>query len=168
MVFVIAVGALLAGCGGSGSGQKADAVYASSVCAALGSWLTEVKSADTVHSLRGVTRASITAKMNHFETATKQFVSQLKAVPRPNGSKGREAINVDRQLISAAQTQSESANTIAATILSNGSMAQVVAALAALPDYRVLKTTTQQTLSLGADGTLAPVFESQKTCNALG
>jgi hypothetical protein len=47
-------------------------------------------------------------------------------------------------------------------------MTQVVAELAALPDYETLKVTTRQTLSLGADGTLAPVFDSERACSKLG
>ena len=168
LVTAIVVAVLLTGCGGGNSDQKANAAYASGVCTAIRSWLTEIKSVDTVPSLGGITKASIVTKLSHFETATKQLVSQIKAVPAPNTSEGRAAGEVDRQLITGAQAQSDSAKTVASTIAANGSMTQVVAALAALPDYETLKATTQQTLTLGADGTLAPVFESEQACSKLG
>jgi hypothetical protein len=171
LVTVVVTAVLLTGCGGGNSDQKTNAAYTSGVCTAIGGWLKEIKSVDTVHSLSGITKASIVTKLNHFETATKQLVSQIKAVPAPNTSQGREAREareVDRELITGAQAQSDYAEKVTSTIAANGSMTQVVAELAALPDYETLNATTQQTLSLGADGTLAPVFDSEQACSKLG
>jgi hypothetical protein len=169
LVVVVVAAALLTGCGGGNSDQKANDAYASRVCTASGNWLTEVKSVDTVPSFSGITKASIDAKLNHFETATKQFVSRIKAIPAPNTSEGRAAKKeIDRQLIPSAQGESNSAKTVASTIVANGSMTQVVAALAALPDYQTLKATTQQTLTLSAGGSLASAFKSERACKHLG
>jgi hypothetical protein len=44
----------------------------------------------------------------------------------------------------------------------------VVAGLAALPDYRTLKATTQQTLTLSAGGSLGSAFKSERACKHLG
>jgi hypothetical protein len=168
LVAVVVAAALLTGCGGGNSDQKANDAYASGVCTAIGNWLTEVKSVDTVF-FSGITKASIGAKLNHFETATKQFVSQIKAIPAPNTSEGRATKKeIDRQLIPSAQGESTSAKTVASTIAANGSMTQVVAALAALPDYQTLKATTQQTLTLSAGGSLASAFKSERACKHLG
>ena len=169
LVIVIAAAVLLTGCGGGNSDQKANEAYASGVCTALGSWLTEVKSVDTVPSLRGITKASIDAKLNHFETATKRFVSQIKAVPAPNSSEGRAAKReIDGQLITSAQGESSSAKTVASTIGAKGSMTQLAGALAALPDFQTLKATAQQTLTLSASGSLASAFKSEQACKHLG
>lgn len=162
--------ALLTGCGGGNTDQKANEAYASEVCTALGNWLTEVKKADTAPSLSGITKASIDAKLNHFETATKKFVSRIKAVPAPNTAEERAAKkDIDRQLITSAQAESNSAKTVASTIVANANnVTQVVAALSALPDYRALKATTQQTLTLSAQGSLASAFKSEPSCKQLG
>jgi hypothetical protein len=169
LVVVVVVAALLTGCGSGNSEQKADDAYASGVCTAGGNWLTEVKSVDTVPSSSGITKASIDAKLNHFETATKQFVSQIKAIPPPNTSEGRAAKKeIDRQLITSARGESNSAKTVASTIVANGSTTQVVAALASLPEYQTLKATTQQTLTLSAGGSLASAFKSEQACKHLG
>lgn len=166
---VLVAAALLTGCGGGNSDQKANETYASGVCTALGNWLREVKSADTVPSLSGITKASIGAKLNHFETATKQFVSRIKAVRAPNTSEGRAAKkDIDRQLITSAQGESNSAKTVVSTILANANnVTQVVEALAALPDYQTLKATTEQTLTLSARGSLASAFKSEPSCKQL-
>jgi hypothetical protein len=69
--------------------------------------------------LSGITKASIVTKLNHFETATKQLVSQIKAVPAPNtswGREAREAREVDRELITGAQAQSDYAEKVTSTI----------------------------------------------------
>jgi hypothetical protein len=169
LVVGVLVAALLTGCGRGNSDQKANDAYASGVCTVVGNWLTKVKRVDTVPSFSGITKASIDAKLNHFETATQQFVSQLKAISAPNTSEGRAAkTEIDRQLITSAQGESNSTKTVASTIVANGSTTQVVAALAALPDYQTLKATTQQTLTLSAGGSLASAFKSERTCKHLG
>jgi hypothetical protein len=166
---VVLVAALLAGCGGGNSDRKANEAYASAVCTAVGSWLTEVRSVDTIPSLSGITKASLDAKLTRFETATKHFVSQLRALPAPNTSEGRAAKkDIDRRLIASAQGESNSARTVASTIVANGGMTQLVAALAALPDYRTLRATTQQTLTVGATGSLADAFENEQSCMHIG
>ena len=129
---VLATAALLTGCGGSSRDQKANDAYASGVCTALGSWLTEVENVDTIPP-SGTTKASI-----------------------------------DGQLVTSARGESNSAKAVASTILANGSTTELVGALAALPDFQTLKATTQQTLALGAHGSLASAFKSAQTCKKLG
>jgi hypothetical protein len=166
---VVVVAALLTGCGGSSSDQNANDDYASGVCTTVGNWLSAIKSVDTIPSLGGITKASIDAKLNRFERATKQFVSQIKAIPAPNTSDGRAAKReIDRQVIPSAQAESKSAKTVASTIVANGSMTGMVGALAALPDYRTLRAKTRQTLTLSAGGSLASSFKSEQACKHLG
>lgn len=166
---VLAAAALLAGCGGGSADSKANEAYASGVCTAVGNWLTAVERADTAPPVGGITKASIEAKLHRFETATNHFVSQLGAVPAPNTSEGRAAKReIDGQLIPSARGESTAAKTVVSTIDAGGGMTQLAAALATLPDYRTLKAKTQQTLTLGASGSLASAFKSEPACKRLG
>lgn len=173
LAFVMAVAGavVLAGCGGGSPNQNANEVYASGVCTAIGSWLAEVKGVDTLPPLGGITKASIAAKLKHFDTNTRQFVSHIKALPAPNTSEGRAAKSkIDQSpLISGAQGEIASARAVA-SILANGSMTQVIGSLAALPDFQTLKTTAQSTrtyLEMGG-GSLASTFKSEPACKQLG
>ena len=57
-----ALALVVAGCGGGNSDKKANEAYANSVCTALGSWVTEVKSLATVPT-GGIDQASINASL---------------------------------------------------------------------------------------------------------
>jgi hypothetical protein len=169
---VVVVGVLLAGCGGGNSDQRANLAYANGVCTTIGNWLTEVKSINTLPPLAEITKASIIAKLNHFEKATRRFVSQIKAVPAPNTAEGRAAKRkIDQSpLIPSAQTEIDSAELVASTVASAGSPTDVLDALFELPNFRTLKTTAQSTLTYlrTGGGPLASAFKSEPACKRLG
>jgi hypothetical protein len=165
---VVVVGVLLAGCGGGNSNQEANLAYASGVCMTIGNWLTEVKSINTLPPVVEITKASIIAKLNHFEKATRRFDSQIKAVPAPSTAEGRAAKRkIDQSpLISGAQSEIDSAESVASMVASGGSLAEVFGALSALPNFQSLKTTAQSTLKYlqSGGGSLASAFRAEQAC----
>lgn len=171
LMVVIAAAALLTGCGGGKSDHKANEAYASSVCTTIGSWLTEIKTVDTLSSPAGITKASIEAKLNHFETATMRFVSHIKAIPAPNTSEGRMAKRkIDQSpLIPGAQGEIATAKTISSTVAAATNTVEVFGALGALPEFRDMKTTAQSMLTFlqSGGGSLASAFKSERSCKRL-
>jgi hypothetical protein len=173
LVIVVAAAALLTGCGGGNADQKANDAYASGVCTAIGSWLTKVKSLDSIPPLGGIRKekALIDAKLNYFQTASRQFVSQIKAVPAPNTSEGRAAKTKIDQLVTAAQAESASAKTVASTFNASPTYSQLGSAFSALlPGLQSLGPTAQSTLTSlqSTGGSLASAFKSEPTCKQLG
>jgi hypothetical protein len=159
-----------AGCGGGNADKKANEAYASGVCTAIGSWVTEVKSLATVPS-GGITKASIEAKLNQFETATKTLISQIKAVPAPNTSEGQAAKKQIDQLASQVQTTSAAVKSAASQLPAHATVAQIVSALSKLvPQFQTLKSSAQSTVKSieNAGGSLASAFKSERACRELG
>jgi nitrate/nitrite-specific signal transduction histidine kinase len=160
-----------AGCGGGGnSDQKANEAYAKGVCTAIGSWTTEVKSLATVPT-SGVTKASVDAKLSQFETATKNLVTQIKAVPAPNTSEGQSAKKQIDQLTTQVQTTSTAVKSAASKLPANASVTQIVTALSQLvPQFESLKSAAQSTVKTiqSAGGSLADAFKSERACKQLG
>jgi hypothetical protein len=168
LAIFVATAALFTGCGGSNRDQKATATYAHNVCTAIGSWLNEVRSLDTLPFRSGVTKASATTTLNHFQAATRRFVSHVRAVP-PTASERREAREPIDYLVMRARAESSSANAIASLIAAAKSPIQMLEALVALPDYRGLRPLAQSTVSSLArgEGPLASAFKSEQACRQL-
>jgi hypothetical protein len=173
LVVVLASAALLTGCGGASPQQKANEAYASSVCKTIGSWLTKVKSSEYLPSPAGITKASIDAGLNRFETATRQFVSRIKAVPAPRTADGRAAKRkIDQSpLILGAQGEVGSAKAVESTVAAaRNSTGAFEAALEEWPDFPTLKPTVQSTLTFlqSGGGSLASAFKTEQPCKQLG
>jgi hypothetical protein len=170
-VLVSALALFAAGCGGGGNSDKqANQAYASSVCTAVGSWTTEVKSLATVPA-GGITKASVDAKLSQFEAATKNLVSQIKAVPAPNTSEGQTAKKQIDQLAAQVQATSAAVKSAASKLPANATVAQMVSELSKLvPQFQTLKSSAQSTLKTieSAGGSLADAFKSERACRKLG
>jgi hypothetical protein len=169
-VLVATLALLAAGCGGGRSDKKANEAYANSVCTAIGSWASEVKGIATNVS-GGVSKASLDAKLAQFETATKNLVSQIKAVPAPNTSQGQAAKKQIDQLASQVEATTAAAKSTAEKIPANATARQAVAALATLaPQLNTLASSARSTVKAveGAGGSLASAFESSRACKNLG
>jgi len=164
-----ALALVAAGCGGS-SDKKANEAYANSVCSAITSWQTDVKSIATNLS-GGISTASLQKKLTQFETATKNLVSQIKAVPPPNTSQGQGAKKQVDQLTTQVQATTSAAKKAAASLPANATTAQTVQALSSLaPQLQTLATTAQSTVKAlkSAGGSLASAFQSASACKNLG
>lgn len=129
LAVVLAVAA--AGCGGSSSDAKANSAYAESVCTAIGSWGQQVKSIATDFS-GGISKASLEAKVTQVETATKELITQIKAVPPPKSSQGQAAKQQLDQLSNDITTTIDATKSAIDQLQGNASVATVTAAVAAL------------------------------------
>jgi hypothetical protein len=168
--FAVALALVAAGCGGGRSDKQANEAHANNVCTAVGTWAKDVRNIATNFS-GGISKASLEAKLTQFETATKNLVSQIKAVPPPNTSEGQAAKKQVDQLASQVETTTSAVKSTAAQIPANATVAQAASALATLaPRLKTLSTTAQSTLKAlqGAGGSLASAFESASACKNLG
>jgi hypothetical protein len=169
---LVCVLVLLTGCGGGSSDQKANDAYASGVCTAIGSWLTEAKSLSTIPSgITQIKKDSLDAKLKLFETATRTFVSQIKAVPAPKTSEGKTAKQGIDQLTMSARGASAAVQTAVSSVPANASITQMMSALVTvLPEFQTLKDTTRSELTAlrSGGGSLADAFKSERACQQLG
>lgn len=159
-----------AGCGGSSADQKANEAYASGVCTAVGSWVGQVKSLATVPT-GGISKDSLDVKLNEFETATQNLVSQIKALPAPNTSEGKTAKQQIDELATQVKTTSAAVKSAASKLPANASLTQMISALSSLvPQFHTLESTAQSTLTSlqSAGGSLASAFKSERACKQLG
>ena len=158
-----------AGCGGGNSDQKANEAYASGVCTAIGSWMSEVQNLTTVPS-GGITKASIDAKLSQFETATNKLISQIKALPHPNTSEGKTAKKQIDQLVTQVQATSAAVKSAASNLPANPTVTQIVSELSTLvPQFQTLTSTAQSALTTvqNAGGSLADAFKNERACKQL-
>ena len=113
LALLVALALVAAACGGGSSDKKADEAYANSVCTAIGSWQTQVKSILT--SFSGIpSKAGLQTKVTQVEAATKMLATQIKAVPAPNTSDGQAAKQQLDQLSTDVTTTISSAKTAVA------------------------------------------------------
>lgn len=170
MLLTIGLVLVAAGCGGGNSDKKANETYANGVCTAIGGWASEVNSLATVPS-GGLTKASLQKKLTQFETATKQLISQIKAVPPPNTSQGQTAKKQIDQLAAQVQSTSTAVKSAASKLPANASVAQIVSSLSKLvPQFQTLKSTAHSTVKTiqSAGGSLASAFKNEGACKQLG
>ena len=159
-----------AGCGGGNADKKANEAYAKTVCTALGTWVTEVKSIATVPS-GGINQASIDAALNQFQIDTKKMISQIKAAPPPDTSEGKAAKQQINQLATQVQTTSAAVKSAASNLPANASLSQIVSALSGLlPQFQTLTSSAQSTAKAiqSAGGSLADAFKGERACKQLG
>src|SRR5689334_25111443 len=119
-----------AGCGSGNSDKKANETYASGVCSAIGSWVTDVKSLASISG--GVTKASLQKKLDQFQTATKSLVSDIKAVPAPDTSEGQNAKKQVNLFVTEVEQTGTAVKSAASKIPSNASLADIAPILAPL------------------------------------
>jgi hypothetical protein len=161
---------LVAGCGRSHGDKKANDAYANSVCTAIGSWATEVKSIATDFS-GGVSKSSLQAKVGKIDSATKSLVNDLKALPRPNTSAGQATKQQLDQLATDLSNTVDAIKTGIDQVTANASVATVRSVASAVaPQVKTLTATVETTLkSLGSTTEpLATSFENASACKNLG
>jgi hypothetical protein len=170
VLLAVGLGLTVAGCGGGNADQQANEAYANSVCTAVGKWSTQVKSLATVPS-SGISTASLQKKLTQFQTATKNLVTEVKAVPPPNTSEGQDAKKQVNQLATQVEATTTAVKQAAAKLPPNASLPQIISALTALePKLTSLSSTAQSTMSSlkQAKGSLASAFSNASACKDLG
>ncbi len=169
MLLAICLAVMVAGCGSGHSDKKANEAYAEGVCAALDTWTSEINSlAGSVGS--GLSKSSLQKKLTQFQTATKNLVSELRAVPAPNTSEGRDAKKKVDELVAQVQATTTAAQSALAKLPASASLAQIVSALSALaPQLTALTTSAQSTVSSlqQAGGSLSSAFDHTRGCSKL-
>jgi len=158
-----------AGCGGS-SDKQANNDYADSVCSAIGSWQSQIKS--IASTFTGVpSQATLEAKLKQVETATKNLTKQIKAVPPPDSSEGKAAKQQLDQLTTDINSTVDAARSAFTQIQANPSSASIAAAVATLvPQVQNLANETKSALSTlkSAGSSLGSAFKSADSCKSLG
>src|ERR1700758_5163565 len=169
VVIALGVAALAAGCGGSNSDKKANEAYANGVCSAIGSWVTEVKSLATISGVPS--KASLQKKLTQFQTATKNMVTGVKAVPAPSTTEGDNAKKQVNLLVTQVQTTASAVKQAFGKLPSNASLAEIAPVLAPLrPQLTTLASTAQSTVKSlkNVGGSLQSAFDSADACKSLG
>ncbi len=171
MLLAIGLAVVVAGCGSSHSDKNANEAYAEGVCSAIDTWSSEVQSlAAGVGGGGGISKSSLQKKLMQFQTATKNLVSEIKAVPAPNTSEGKDAKKKVNGLVTQVQSTTTAAQSALAGLPANASLAQIVSALSALaPQLTALTTGAQSTVSSlqQAGSSLSKAFESTTACKKL-
>ena len=171
VLLAVGLALTLAGCGSSHSDKKANEAYAEGVCSAIDTWSSDVQSlAAGVAGGGDISKSSLQKKLAQFRTATKKLASEIKAVPAPNTSEGKDAKKKVNGLVTQVQSTSAAAQSALAGLPANASLAQIVSALSALaPQLSALTTGAQSTVSsLQQAGTsLSKAFESTSACQKL-
>jgi hypothetical protein len=163
------VATVAAGCGSSNSDKKANEAYATGVCSAIGSWLTDVKSLTNISGVPS--KASLQNKLKQFQTATKNLVSGIKAVPPPSSTEGQNAKKQVNLFVTQVQATSTAVKSAASQIPSNASLAEIVPLLTPLKgQLSSLASTAQSTVKSlkNVGGSLQSAFDSADACKNLG
>jgi hypothetical protein len=169
LALVAALALLAAGCGGQSSDQQANEAYANSVCSAIASWETQIKSIATDFS-GGMSQASLESKVTQAESATKDLATKIKSVPPPDTSEGQASKQQLEQLSSDLKTTVDAAQTAVSSIQADASASTVAGAAAALePQVKSLSSSVQSTISALEDskGDLSSAFKSTDSCKNL-
>jgi len=172
VAFVALAGALVlvaAGCGKSAD-QKANESYADSVCTAIGSWETQVKSVASNISAGSLSKGGLQSTLTQIQSATASLKTQVKAVPAPNTSDGNAAKQQISTLSTELATTLSSVKSAVAQIPNNASALQIASALAPLaPKVTSLASTADSTVKAveNAGGSLSDAFKSTDSCKSL-
>jgi hypothetical protein len=169
IVVTFGLAVVAAGCGSGSSDKKANEAYATGVCSAIGSWVNDVKSLATISG--GISKASLQKKLTQFQTATKNLVSGIKAVPPPNTSEGQNAKKQVNLFVTQVQATSTAVKTASAKIPANASLSEIAPVLAPLrPQLTALSSTAQSTVKSlkNVGGSLQSAFDSADACKNLG
>lgn len=171
MLLAVGLAVVVTGCGSSSSDTNANATYAEGVCSALDTWSSEVQSLVAgVGGGGGISKSSLQKKLTQFQAATKNLVSDVKRVPVPNTSEGKDAMKKVNGLLAQVQATTAAAQAELAKLPSKASVAQIVSSLSALaPQLTALTTGAQSTVSSlqQSGGPLSKAFESTGACKQL-
>ena len=163
----------LAGCGGGGSASPEE-TWASSVCASISTWKTDVDTitSDAADALTkpGATVADINTAIEQGVQATETLVSDLQALVPPDTAEGAQAKDDVDAFIAQAQATLDDVKTALHEIPAGASLQKVVLQLAGLGTslQRAIATGQELVQSLEAiGGDLKQGFASADSCKDL-
>jgi predicted PurR-regulated permease PerM len=150
------------------SEQRAAAnTYATSVCTAIGDWKQQMQDIGTSG---GTSKSDLAAKADQVETATKNLVNQIKAIPLPTGSDGQTANQqLDQLLTDITNTVDATKNGIAE--IKDNASAETIASVAVTisEQLKSLKNSTKSAAeTLGSNAVpLSIAFQRADACKKL-
>ena len=151
----------------NGENRAANDAYATSVCTAMASWEQQLKK---IGSIGGTSQADLESKSSQVETATKNLVDQIKAIPVPGTSDGKAANQQLSQLTTDLTNTVQATKNGIATIQANPSAASIsTVAVTLQPIYKSLIDSTKSAVSsLGNNAVpLSLAFRRSDTCKKL-
>ena len=169
LALVAVLSLVAAGCGGKSADEKANEAYANSVCGAVATWQTQVKSIATDLS-GGISKASLQSKVTEIESQTKSLATQIKAVPPPNTSQGQATRQQLDQLSSDLTKTVDSVKAAVDGLQADASAATVAAAaLTIAPEVQSLATTGKSAISSlqSSKDAMSKAFKSADSCKSL-
>ena len=163
---VLALAALVAGCGGDDEPGATD--WANDVCSAFSEWTTSLESAAEPLRTGEVSRNSIDAAVSGLSEATEEFVGDIRALQPPDTEAGDEA---KEELDGLADDLSDGVDEIRDTVES-ASGVNAGAALAEVGNSLTrMASAAQSALSriegLDASGELESAFRDAPACEEL-
>jgi gas vesicle protein len=169
LLLAVVVALVAAGCGGSNSDKKANEAYADSVCTAVGTWKDQIQKIVTDFS-GGISKASITKKVDQAQAATKTLVTEIKAVPPPDTDEGKAAKQQIDQVTHHMTGVVNTAKQSVAQLPDNATVQTIAGAVAALgPQVQGLVNEAKSAVSSVKDagGSLADAFKKTDSCQSL-
>lgn len=158
---------LAAGCGGDDDEASATD-WAGDVCSAIAMWSDSVTSTAQSLSGGGLTEEALRDAADEFESATNDFVGELRDLGPPDVEGGEEAQeSIDRFADEVDESVSELESAVDEASDVSGIVAAATAASAAFSTLSELVSTTVATLG-AAGNELAEAFAEADSCDELG
>ena len=151
----------------NGENRAANDAYATSVCTAIASWEQQLKK---IGASGGTSQADLKSKSSQVETATKNLVDQIKAIPVPGTSDGQAARQQLSQLSTDLTNSVQATENGVAAIKADTSAATISTVAVTLRDqYKALADSAKSAAdSLGGNALpLALAFRRTNACKNL-
>jgi hypothetical protein len=132
--------------------RAANDAYANGVCTAIAGWQQQLQ---TIGASAGTSQTELESKSGQVETATKNLVDQIKAIPLPGSSDGQAASQQLSQLTTDLSTTVEATKNGIATIKADTSAATIsTVAVTLQPLYKSLIDSAKSAVNSLGDNTL--------------
>jgi len=141
--------------------RAANDAYANSVCTAIGSWEQQMK---TIGTSGGTSQAELESKSSQVETATRNLVDQIKAIPVPSAADGQAASQQLAQLSTDLTNSVEATKNGVATIKADASAATISTVAVTLRDqYKALVDSAKSAADTLGGNALPLAFSFRRT-----
>jgi ABC-type transporter Mla subunit MlaD len=160
---------LAAGCGGDGGGGSSATDWADDVCSATTTWNESIRS--TLDSLTSGTLSEdeLRGAADDVESATSEFVDDLRALGKPDTETGEEAKESLEQLAGQIEENLSTLRNAVEDASGSGGIVEAAgaasAALSAMDEQ--LSSTFAELQGLDAGGELEAAFSEADSCNEL-
>lgn len=172
LVVFAALALVVAGCGGSDSGEASTEAWANDVCSAISDWTAALTA--TTSALANPSDLSVSSfkeTVNGLADATETFVDDVRGLGRPETDAGQQAQEELTQLSDQLRTEADElrtelesgANSLTALL---GKVSALTGTLSAMSN--AVGTTFDDISNLDGADELESAFESAENCESLG